>query len=142
MRHHPTQSQEGKDVASSLPATGGHFDPSETLTSIAANPSSIAAIAPRLWDNIPTTSTTASTIVSTIGLAIGTPVAAKGAARKIRQTSRTNRPVRAGFLNRSCQIWIDLCRLPSGIKLSRDRGAAIGYLDPSSQKTSGIVLKG
>jgi len=54
---------------------------------MAANPSNIAAIAPRLWDSMPTITTTASTIVSMIGLASGTPFAANGAPRKIRPAS-------------------------------------------------------
>jgi hypothetical protein len=64
-------------------------------------------MAPHLCDNITTITRTAKNSASATTHAVGSPFAARGAARKIAQSSRTSRAVTLGFLTRSCQAWID-----------------------------------
>ena len=98
---------------STLSPIGDDSGLSSWLATIAAKPSRIITMAPRLRDNRTTMSNTASTKASPIVRIIGNPWAARGVARKMAQTSRTSRIVRLGSLIRSCQASIDRRWLPS-----------------------------
>jgi hypothetical protein len=67
---------------------------------------------------------------------------ASGTARKIVQSSRISRTVRAGSLKRSCQGWIDRGALSTTTESDRKPRTLTGLVSTQAQNTSGMSLNG